>query len=182
MKFSENRRIAWLVLVVCVVVTVVGFGGGGIRNECAGAKAAFYDGGGDAYFSLDSYINRRAEYAGKLAALAQANGLDSALVRALDDAASRSRDAQDVNEKLLANRDMADAADKLYALIAADKSVSETDKRDAKLLYADLTDAAGKMKNDAYFREAERYNAVLEGFPASLLSKLFGLERLEVVL
>ena len=181
MKFSENRRIAWLVLVVCVVVTVVGFGGGGIRNEYADAKAAFYAGGGDAYFSLDSYISRRVEYANKLSALAMANGLNEELVQALEDAASRSENAEDVNEKLIANSDMTDAADKLYALISADTSVSESDRRDAKLLYADLTDAAGKMKNDAYFVEAKQYNAVLEGFPASILSKLFGLERLEVV-
>lgn len=182
MKIAENRPIAWIVLAVCVVVSVVVFGGCGIRSECTGAKNAFYAGGGDAYFSLDSYIDRRVEYAGKLAALAQANRLDAELVEKLEAASVLARDTDDINEKLLANRDMSDAADKLYALIAADASVSDADKRDAKLLYADLTDAAGKMKNDAYFAEAERYNALLEGFPASLLSRMFGLERLEVVL
>jgi len=181
-KISENRRIAWVVLAVCVVVSIVVFGGCGLKNECSGAKAAFYSGGGDAYFSLDSYINRRAEYAGKMSALAQANKLDAGLVQALDAAVSDVRAAGDINAKLLANRNMADAADKLYALIAADSSMSDTDKRDAKLLYADLTDAAGKMAGDQYFIEAERYNAVLGGFPASILSRLFGLERLEVVL
>jgi len=181
-KFSENRLVAWIVLALCVVVGTVVLGGLSIREERQGAIEAFYNGSGDAYFSLNSYMDRRADAAGKLANLAFAClGENDADARQLSDAVGAVRAAGGPNEKIAADRAVTAAADALYARIAASTSIGEENLRDAKILYADLTDAAGKMRGDEYSRVAQWFNGILDGFPASLLAALFGIEPLEVI-
>ena len=67
MKFSENRPLAWAVLFVCVLVSIVLFGGLGLREDRQSVEEVFYTGADDAYFSLNGYIDRRAAAAQKLA-------------------------------------------------------------------------------------------------------------------
>ena len=69
MKFSENRPLAWAVLFVCVLVSIVLFGGLGLREDRQSVEEVFYTGADDAYFSLNGYIDRRAAAAQKLAAM-----------------------------------------------------------------------------------------------------------------
>ena len=73
---------------------------------------------------------------------------------------------------------MARCADGLYARISASEA-GERDQKDARMLYADLTDAAGKMAGDEYFVRAKEFNRQLHSFPASLLRGLFQIAPLE---
>lgn len=75
-------------------------------------------------------------------------------------------------------REMARCADGLYARISASEA-GERDQKDARMLYADLTDAAGKMAGDEYFARAQEFNRQLRSFPASLLRGLFQIAPLE---
>ena len=179
MKFSENRPLAWAVLFVCVLVSIVLFGGLGLREDRQSVEEVFYTGADDAYFSLNGYIDRRAAAAQKLAAMGFALLGDSdAGTLSLSTAVAAVQAADTPDEKLLANAEMARCADGLYARISASEA-GERDQKDARMLYADLTDAAGKMAGDEYFVRAKEFNRQLHSFPASLLCGLFQIAPLE---
>lgn len=65
MRFSENRLIAWIVLAVCVVGSVLGLGGAGMARERREIVEVFHEGPGDrdSDHCMDAYINRAFENA-----------------------------------------------------------------------------------------------------------------------
>lgn len=145
MKLSENRPLAWAVLFVCVLVSIVLFGGLGLREDRQSVEEVFYTGVDDAYFSLNGYIDRRAAAAQKLAAMGFALLGDSdAGTLSLSTAVAAVQAADTPDEKLLANAGNGALCRRLYARISASEA-GERDQKDARMLYADLTDAAGKM-------------------------------------
>ena len=44
MRLSENRPLAWVVLIACALGSVVGLGGAGLARERDRVERAFYDG------------------------------------------------------------------------------------------------------------------------------------------
>ena len=133
MKFSENRPLAWAVLFVCVLVSIVLFGGLGLREDRQSVEEVFYTGADDAYFSLNGYIDRRAAAAQKLAAMGFALLGDSdAGTLSLSTAVAAVQAADTPDEKLLANAEMGRCADGLYARISASEA-GERDQKDARM-------------------------------------------------
>ena len=66
MRLSENRKLATVVLIVCILASVVLFGGGGLRNERYDIMQVFSDGTDTSLsvrHSMEAYLQRCAERA-----------------------------------------------------------------------------------------------------------------------
>ena len=70
MRFSENRKVAFAVLAVCVIVSIFGLGGMGLARE-RNKVLAVYDRGADPSLStrhsVDAYLDSAAENAALMA-------------------------------------------------------------------------------------------------------------------
>ena len=91
MRFSENRKLATLVLIVCIVASIVPFGGGGLRNERYDILQVFSDGTDTSLsvrHSMEAYLLRCSERANALAEQGVLLGADEALVESVRTAAA----------------------------------------------------------------------------------------------
>lgn len=77
MRFTENRPLAWAVLVACALGSIVGLGGAGMARERSKAIDVFYRGSSKAAatssttHSMDAYLDRAADCAQIMASEAQ---------------------------------------------------------------------------------------------------------------
>ena len=68
MRFSENRVIAWIVLAVCVIGSVVGLGGAGMARERNEAVEVYFEGTDDrdSAHCMQAYVDRDSVLCGGL--------------------------------------------------------------------------------------------------------------------
>ena len=84
MRLSENRKLATVVLIVCILASIILFGGGGLRNERYDILQVFSDGTDTSLsvrHSMEAYLQRCAGQANALAEQGVKLGADAALMR-----------------------------------------------------------------------------------------------------
>ena len=93
MRLSENRKLATAVLIVCILASIILFGGGGLRNERYDILQVFSDGTDTSLsvrHSMEAYLQRCAERASALAEQGVKLGADAALIEDVCDEAGES--------------------------------------------------------------------------------------------
>ena len=175
MRFSENRKLAWVVLAACVLVSVFGFGSMGLARE-RGKVLTVYDRGADpsasTRHSVDAYLDSAAENAALMASEA---GLHLEASQAIDTVAQlgeKVASETDTNARYEAFSSLKTAVDKLYDAMYG--KVSEADFKNFKVAYDNFWESVNMIKYDDYSKQAAKYNDLVSGFPGGLVSKLTG--------
>lgn len=181
MKVLNNRKAAWAVLVVCVLTSIFGFGGGSLASERRGVLRVFNDGIDDSFavrFSMDAYLENCASYA---ETMAQEYRLyvdrESDLAANVLEIASLIGDGDDLDNRSNSYKALCSAIEMLYTDFQAAK-VSDADGAVFKNAYANFQGEVSKLKYDEYHALAEKFNRSLEGFPANLIASLVGVDSL----
>lgn len=172
MRITENRRIAWVVLAVCVLASVFGLGGMKLNGKYGDVKDYFVE-GSDSTHSMEAYLDRCARYAGDLAYESR-QYLDSAdmsdKVLALSEALSSAEGPS--AERSKAYHDLTNAVESLYSEL---QKAGASDETGVKQAYQDYKSAMDLIRRDDYAEKAASYDDRASGFPAGVIANLWGI-------
>ena len=175
MRLSENRTIAFVVLAVCVLVSVFGLGGLGLSRE-RGKVLQVYDRGTDASLStrhsMDAYLDSAAESAQLMVSEAELHMDASALIDNVAQLAQTVASEADTDKRYEAYSSLKTAVDKLY------NAMYEAAKGDAftnfKVAYDDFWGYDDMIRHDEYSKLAAGYNGLVSGFPGAFVAGVTG--------
>ena len=176
MRLDENRKIAWVVLAVCVLVSIFALGGGALARERNKVLKVFNDGkdaSQSVRHSMDAYLDSAAENATTMAGEAEIYLGQSQLS---DDVAAQAavvaRDENGLNARYEAYTKLKDGVEKLYNSLY--NNVSEGEFKNFKLAYDDFWGYDDMLQRDDYHKLAKSYNELISGFPGGVVAGLFG--------
>lgn len=181
MRFSENRVIAWIVLIVCVVGSIFGLGGASLARERSDILEVFCEGADDRdnTHCMSAYLERAFENARIMALeVHRIHGDDGWLndtMHAFDAGVDPGAYKYISKVKLLRQ-----LADEMYNIVYAAEPIDDQ-RRDFKIAYDDFQGAIRMMEKDPYLELAKEFNDDLNsGFVARGVSGLLGIESLSV--
>lgn len=162
-------------LAVCVLVSVIGFGGMGLSRE-RGKVLTVYDRGADTSLStrhsVDAYLDSAAENARLMASEAGLHMAANAAVDTVSDLADKVADEKDTNARYDAYSQLKTAVDKLYD--TAYNSIGESDFKNFKVAYDNFWENVNMIKYDDYAKLAASYNDLIGGFPGGVIAGITG--------
>jgi len=175
MRFSENRKLAFAVLVVCVVVSIFGLGGLGLARERSKVLAV-YDRGADTSLStrhsVDAYLDSAGENAALMASEAGLHMDASPLIDNVAQLGQRVATEADTNARFEAYEALKTAVDQLYD--AMYKAAKGDDFKNFKVAYDNFWENVNMIKYDEYPKLAASYNGLISGIPGSLVATVTG--------
>ena len=180
MRLAENRKLAWIVLVACALGSVVGLGGMHLVRERAAVEKVFYQGTekGTTRESMDAYLDRAADCAQVMASEAQLHfGADNAAAAQMLDMLADFGDDDGLDARYAAYTALQGLSDQLYNQFFAE-GVAEADRVNFKRAYDDFWGADKFVRRDAYRELARDFNDSLDGFPASAVAGLMGVDEI----
>ena len=174
MRLDENRKLACVVLAVCVLLSVFVLGGGALGRERRRVMKVFND-GTDASLatrhSMDAYLDAAGESAGIMANEAEARMGESDLGNsALQNASVIGDDAATLDARFKAYTDLKGQVEKLYNNMYS--AVSGDEFKNFKLAYDDFWGYDDMIGRDEYHKLAKGYNDLISGFPGGLVATL----------
>ena len=174
MRITENRRIAWVALALCVLIAVFGLGGAKLRGKYGDVKDYFLQ-GTDSSHSMEAYLGRCVRYANDLAYESRRYLEDEALS---DNVLALSGKLDSVSgvsrERSESYRDLTDAVESLYSELQKAGASDETAVRQA---YQDYRSAVDLIRRDDYTEKAAAYHDIVSGFPANVIAKVWGISQ-----
>ena len=177
MRFSENHKIAVVVLVVCILVSVVGFGGIGLARERGKVLAVFEEGvekGLSTRYSVDAYLGSARDSARLMASEAQLLKVSDPLVQNVSGPAEQIADASlSLDARYSAYESLKSAVEALYNA-AMDASKQAGSFENFKFAYDDFWGYDDMIDGDEYHQMARDYNKLASGFPAGLVASITG--------
>jgi len=181
MNFLNNRKAAWAVLAVSILISIVGFGGGSLAAQRSHAVQIFNGGVDTSFavrFSMDAYLENCAAYA---ETMAQEYRL---LVDKNSDLAASVIEISDI----IVEDDSIDNLSNSYEILCREVKnlyvdfhnvgVSESDRAIFDNAYSNFQGEVSKIKYDEYHALAAKFNAARQEFPANIVSTLLGLDPL----
>lgn len=174
LNFTENRRIAWIVLAVSVLVSVFLLGGGALGRERRSVMKVFNDGtnpSSEIRYSMDAYLDDAAEAASIMANEAELHMGESDLVnQTLSNAALIGEDTADLDARYRAYTDLKSQAEKLYNNMYG--AVTGDALKNFKLAYDNFWGCDDMLGRDGYHKLAKNYNSLISGFPGGIVATL----------
>ena len=178
MRFSENRKVAFAVLALSVVVSIFGLGGMGLARE-RGKVLAVYDRGTDASqstrHSVDAYLDSAAENAGLMASEAGLHMDASPLIDNVAQLGQKVATEEDTHARFDAYDALKTAVDQLYD--AMYRAVKGDDFKNFKVAYDNFWENVNMIKYDDYGKLAASYNDLISGIPGSQIGRASCRER-----
>lgn len=179
MKLWENRKLAWAVLALAVVLTILFSCAAGLRRERSRALDVFYEGTQGDGLSAYNDLQKRAECAYNLLTLAtKYDKNDTEGAKALTAARRALLDAQEIGEMAEANAALTEA----LALVRSESGSYGMNEQDSRLFERQVTEMVSRgetISHNDYDPQAARFNERLSGFPRGVVSALMGIEPLE---
>ena len=180
MRLDENRKLACVVLIVCILLSMFAFGGGALGRERRRVMKVFNDGADTSLptrHSMDAYLDAAGKSAGIMANESEARRGQSDLVNAtLVNAALIGEDTAALDARFKAYTELKDQVEKLYNELYS--AVSSDEFRDFKLAYDDFWGYDDMLGRDGYHKLAKDYNDLISGFPGGVVATLTGQGRL----
>ena len=179
MRFSENRRLALIVLAVCILGSVFLLGTGSLLNERKALEKAFVSGtdaSASTRSSMDAYLDKCAQSARLLGEAARAYVDDKDLIDGVMANASALEESEAIDGRYALYRELCNSVETLYSEISAGGGDEDTD---VIISYGDFKGACDRMERDEYHALARQFNEDLGSFPANLLGGLFGIKKLD---
>lgn len=181
MKLLNNRKFAWAVLVLCVLGSVVGFGGGSLAAQRSRAVSVFNEGVDTSFavrFSMDAYLENCAGYARTMAEEHRLHvDQDDETAAHVLELAKLIGDGDDLDARYDAYQELCAAVEALYTDFHA-ASIAESDRAIFKNAYSNFQGEVSKLKYDDYHALAEKFNQARSGFPSGAICTLLGIDPL----
>ena len=175
MQFSDNRKLAFVVLAVCVLASIFGLGGMGLARE-RGKVLKVYDRGADATLStrhsVDAYLDSAAENAQLMALEASLHMDASQSIDTVSQLAQKVAAEVDTNARAQAFEQLKTAVDGLYDGMA--RAVTGGDFTNFKVAYDNFWENVNMIKYDDYPKLAAAYNELASGFPGGVVAAVTG--------
>ena len=174
MRLVENRKIAWVVLAICVVLSVCLLGGAALGRE-RGKVLKVFNEGTDASLatrhSMDAYLDSAAECAQIMVNEAEMRqGESAATARVKEAAATLANDDAGLDARAGAYTTLKSDVETLYNGLY--NAVSTEEFRDFKLAYNDFWGYDDMLGRDEYHKLARGYNDLISGIPGGLVAGL----------
>lgn len=184
MRFSENRKVAFVVLVVCVLVSIFGLGAIGLARE-RGNALKVYDRGSNANAStrqsVSAYLDEAAENARLAASAAQIQFGEDRRIDAVTELAEKLAGESSLQGRSESVKALENRMDDLFTYIASDLQLEEESalwsnpkSKDFMLAYSDFRQAVNKINYDDYPKLAAKYNDLISGIPGGIVASLTG--------
>ena len=174
MRLTENRRLAWVALAVCVVVSVFVLGGAALGRERKSVLRVFNDGTDTSLntrMSMDAYLDDVGENASIMASEAELRLGRSDLTDAVRVNASRvGDDLAGLDARSEAYTQLKDQVEKLYNSMYS--KLSGDDFKNFKLAYDNFWGKKDLIDRDEYHKLARGYNDLISGFPGGVVATL----------
>ena len=178
-RFVERRAPAIAILAAVILLSTLASGAVSLNRERAGTERIFTAGEKSDGMSISYDLVRRAEAAYNLAGIAKrCIGEDATEAEELLAARGALISAVSVSEKYEANLELSVAADALYSRLKREK-LSEKDAALAAGQYQDMLSHNDMILRDGYNSAVRQFNRKLEGFPASCVAAIAGIEPLD---
>jgi hypothetical protein len=174
MRLTENRRIAAMVLLACVLVCVFALGGMKLKAKESALNDLFVLGSETdlaTRHSMDSYLDRATDAANSLAQDAKQYSVEESLIGDVLKYAEALGKTDGMNGRYEPYASLTAAVETLYSALQAAGAGEEVNVR---MAYGDFTSAQSLLKYDAYHAEANAYNKTVGAFPASVIAALWG--------
>jgi hypothetical protein len=172
MKFKENRPLAWILVIVCVIASTLIGSYVSLSSKRTEVINSFYD-------NMDNDLNTKSSYADNLAGIASRYiDADSGYITSMTQARTQLTKAETAREKYLASVAITNAASALYDVLGT-MELTETDERLRRSNYADILSVDDILSRSSYNSDVEEFNAQLTAFPANILSAVTGVEAAE---
>lgn len=179
-KINENRPLAFCVLVLVVVLSIVFSGGGGLRALRGEALEAFHVGVNGDGLCVYTDLQERADCAFNLAALAQRyDEIPQEITQKAAEAAQELSDVPDDETAAMqrANETLGRAVEALYTELE-NTQLTEADATYALSQYKEFTSRGLTISRDGYNALAEEFNRTIGVFPANIVAMLSGVGQL----
>lgn len=179
MKILNNRKTAWIVLALSVVISIAGMGGGHLVAQRRDVMQVFNSGIDDSFavrFSMDAYLENCAEYAQTMAEEYRLHiGNHDESANNVIELASMIGDGDDLENRYSAYKALCAAVESLYTDFNA-ASVADADQTLFSRAYSNYQGEVSKIEYDEYHVLAEKFNHKCEAFPANVICGLFGID------
>ena len=179
MRITENRKLAFAVLALCVVISLFGLGGLGLARERSKVLTV-YDRGDEPDLSIrhsmDAYLDTAAEKAQEMVSEAELYIGQTQTTLKVADLAAVVADS-DIDTRYQAWTDLKGAVDELYNAVR--RATDDSQFAQFKIAYRDFNGAADKIEKDrgqedGYTRLAEKYNSLISSFPGGVVAAVTG--------
>lgn len=182
MQIQYNRKLAVVVLIVCMLVSVFGLGGIGLARSRNAAMRVFDEGIDPSFsvrFSMDAYLENCAGYARTMAEEFRMRvNSDSETVQTVLALSEAVGDGDDLNARKAAYTGLNSAVETLYSDFHASVA-SESDQADFDRAYTNYRSEVNKIGYDEYNAMARSYNGLCSHIPAWWIAGIYGLDLLE---
>ena len=179
-KINENRPLAWVVLALVIVRSIISSGGGALRDVRAQALDGFHYGVNGDSLCIYSDLKARADCAYNLAdTAARYDTVPQASIDKVTEAAEVLDNTDDSDIAALNAAD--DALDRAVELLYTElenSSLSDADAKFALSQYKEFTSRGLTISRDGYNGHAGAFNNTLGAFPASFVGMLSGVREL----
>ena len=174
LRLTENRKLAFAVLAVSVLLSVFVLGGAALGRERGNVLKVFNDGAHTELAtrqSMDAYLDDAGEQATVMAREAELRLGESDLTRAtLANAATVANDSAGLDARSQAYTELKDQVEKLYNSMYS--SVNDKDRVNFMTAYHDFWGKKDLIDRDEYHKLAKGYNDLISGFPGGLVATL----------
>lgn len=179
----KSQAAAAALCAVMILASVFGIGGAKLSGKYHAAANAFTTGvAADNGYTMAGELSARANNAANILTSAGQYAVDEAYMaaaRAALDAFTAALDAGDVSDIYDANAALEAAVDQLYAAMQA--AAPDPLKMGAvQTQYSDFNSAGVVLSNMAYNEQAQQYNEMARGFPASVIGALWNVKEVEL--
>ncbi|MEA4824972.1 MAG: hypothetical protein VB111_12810 [Clostridiaceae bacterium] len=180
MKFLYNRKLAVIILVICIVGTILVGGGRSLERYRDTQGQLFYNGTTGDGNSIASDLRARCEAGHNLITVAKRYmDANAAEIKALSDSITTLENAATVREAFDANYDLTLSADHLYSVLN-NTALSDADKKLVSGQFTELTSRNQTISHDGYNTVAVEFNDLLGRFPTSVIAMANGIVPLEL--
>ncbi|MFA5341811.1 MAG: LemA family protein [Clostridia bacterium] len=172
MKFKENRSLAWILVVIAIIASVLISGHVSLSSTRRKVMNTFYE-------TMDTDLSTKSAYADNLSGVAS-RYLDrnSEYITNMTKARDMLLNAKTPNEKYAASVKITDAAAALYDVLGT-KELNETDERLRRSNYADIVAVDDILKRTTFNQDVENFNNELNMFPANVIASITGIDEAE---
>lgn len=179
-KFTENRNLAWSVFTVIVILSVIMSGGGALKEMRGDVLEVYYYGANNDGLCIAGDMAARLESAYNLASTAKRyEAIPSSASQAVADACDsvKAVEENDIAEIARQNASLTRSVEELYTEID-NAQLTEIDKTYALSQYKEFNSRALTISRDVYNARAEEFNAMIDGFPTSVVARVSQVDEL----
>lgn len=176
MRFSENRKLALIILAVVIAIAILGGGGGALVDKRSEITQVYLD----SAYSISAELNEMRVNADTLVSIAKKyDQANQDYIDEMNKALSALVEARDPAEAYRVSVALSSAVEHCYSDLTG-LQLSSMDAEDARYKYKNFSSALMRISHDRYNGLASAFNRELARFPANLIGGVCGVKSLSL--